>query len=82
MSMDCNETAERLQEYIDTELDPVTAAEVRAHLDECKPCCGGYDFEQRLKGVIRRHLAEDEVPTGLLDRVQSLIADEAANPSS
>ena len=82
MSTDCNKTAGRLQEYIDAELDPTIAAEVRAHLDECKPCCGGYEFEQRLKGVIRRHLAEDEVPVGLLDRVQKLIADEATNPSS
>ncbi len=81
MSDYCKEAVDKLYQYIDSELDPKTASEIRTHLDDCGPCCDSFEFEARLKGVIREHLSES-VPTGLVDRVKQLIHDETANPSS
>jgi len=44
-SIDCQEAADRLYEYLDRELTPATEAEVRAHLAACAPCSSLFEFE-------------------------------------
>lgn len=73
----CDEALERLYEYLDAELDQVTAAGVRAHLDECGGCSGGFDFERRLKSVVRDRLSED-VPDQVLERLRGVLEQEAS----
>lgn len=43
--IDCREALERLYEYLDGELTPVRAEEVRLHLEHCAPCLAASDFE-------------------------------------
>ena len=44
--IDCVEALDRLYEYIDGELTPVRAEEVRLHLEKCAPCLGVSQFEK------------------------------------
>lgn len=44
--IDCREAHARLQDYLKQELTPELAAEVRVHLERCRPCFKEAMFEQ------------------------------------
>lgn len=79
MSKDCNcgDAQEQIYEYLDAELDEETASTVRSHLDDCPGCLDSFDFERRLKLVVRRCLTED-MPEALEGKVRELIRRETA----
>lgn len=73
----CDEALERLYEYLDSELDQVTSEGIRAHLDDCGYCTGGFDFEKRLKVVVRERLSE-EVPQQFIVRLRNALDQETS----
>jgi anti-sigma factor (TIGR02949 family) len=73
----CDEAMERLYEYLDEEMDEATAEGIRSHLSGCGGCHDGFDFEKRLKVVVRERLAE-EVPQSFINRLRRALDDEAA----
>lgn len=75
MSKDCDEALENLYLYLDSELDSVSSARIRAHLDDCQGCGPLFDFEGRLKSVVRERLDED-VPDTVVDRVRTALREE------
>jgi anti-sigma factor (TIGR02949 family) len=77
MSQDCEcgDAQDQIYQYLDSELDNDTAASIRTHLDGCPPCFDSFDFERRLKTVIRAHLGE-EMPDELESKVKALIREE------
>jgi len=77
MSNECGEARDQIYEYLDAELDEETAAAVRTHLDDCPGCLKSFDFERRLKTVVRRCLTED-MPETLETKVRQLIRRETA----
>jgi anti-sigma factor (TIGR02949 family) len=74
---DCGDAQDQLYEYLDAELDQETAHAVRAHLDDCDGCFDSFDFERRLKVVIRKCLIED-MPETLQLKVRELIRQETS----
>lgn len=77
MSNECGEARDQIYQYLDAELDEDTAAAVRTHLDDCPGCLKSFDFERRLKVVVRRCLTED-MPETLETKVRELIRRETA----
>ena len=78
MSHDCDEALENLYLYLDSELDHVSFERIRSHLDECTDCVNSFDFEKRLKDVIKERLDED-VPATLVARLREALAKESAS---
>lgn len=74
---DCEDAQDQIYQYLDAELDEETAAAVRVHLDDCPDCFDSFDFERRLKVVIRKCLTE-EAPHSLEHKVRELIREETA----
>jgi anti-sigma factor (TIGR02949 family) len=72
---DCGDAQDQIYQYLDAELDEETSTAVRAHLDDCDGCFDSFDFERRLKGLVRRHLTED-MPETLETKVRELIRHE------
>jgi anti-sigma factor (TIGR02949 family) len=72
---DCGDAQDQIYEFIDSELDEETAESVRQHLEDCPPCFDSFEFERRLKLVIRKCLTE-EMPDRLEVRVRALIRQE------
>lgn len=72
---DCDEALENLYLYLDSELDDISSEKIRSHLKVCHGCSGSFDFERRLKIVVRDRLNE-RVPDSLLDRVRQAIEAE------
>jgi mycothiol system anti-sigma-R factor len=80
MNKDCDEALENLYLYLDSELDAVSSEKIRAHLEQCKGCGPAFDFEGRLKSVVRERLDED-VPDSVVDRVRAALRTESAPDS-
>jgi anti-sigma factor (TIGR02949 family) len=72
---DCDEALANLYLYLDSELDDISAERIRAHLEACGGCSPSFDFERRLKMVVRQRLNE-EVPQEFVVRVRQAIRAE------
>lgn len=72
---DCDEALEHLYLYLDSELDDVSSEKIRSHLEVCQGCSGSFDFEVRLKTVVRERLNE-RVPEHLVEKVRQAIQAE------
>lgn len=77
MSNGCDHAIEYLYHYLDQELTWSRRTRVRWHLRRCNNCCGAFEFEERLKIVIRER-GRDEPPPELFERLHALIEEEAA----
>jgi mycothiol system anti-sigma-R factor len=76
-SHECDDALTNLYLYLDREIEATTSEVIRAHLEDCTGCLRSYDFEARLKVVVRERLSE-EVPAEFLERLRQAIAREAS----
>ena len=67
---DCNETIRELDAYLDDELSCEARDYIRGHLDGCMDCLQAFDFQAELKAAIRRKCSNDELPSGLKQRIE------------
>jgi mycothiol system anti-sigma-R factor len=67
---DCNETIRELDTFLDGELSDGARSQIRHHLDGCVDCLQAFDFHAELKAVIARKCNNDEIPPGLLSRIE------------
>ena len=71
--MNSQATAFRLlADFIDNEMDKTSAAEVKAHLDLCRPCLERVDFEK----ILRQHFRDKTdhcCPDKVKRQIQKLI---------
>jgi mycothiol system anti-sigma-R factor len=72
---DCEDTLRELEAFLDTELSPEAHHAVQQHLDDCLHCLHTFDFHAELRQVIATKCANDEMPSGLLDRIQACFGD-------
>jgi anti-sigma factor (TIGR02949 family) len=74
----CDQVIRRLWDYVDGELDPESAAALRAHLDMCSRCLPQYDFQKAYRAFALR-TSSQVVPPHLRRRVfEAILAEEAA----
>ncbi len=76
MSTGCEHAIEYVYHYLDQELTWSRRIRIRWHLRNCDKCCGAFDFETKLKTMIRDR-GRDEPPPELFDRLRALIQEEA-----
>jgi len=67
----CNETIRELDAFLDGELPDDVRAHIHVHLDSCMDCLQAFDFQAELKMAIRRKCNTDELPPGLLGRIET-----------
>lgn len=72
---DCEDTLRELEAFLDTELSPGAHRAVQAHLDGCLHCLHTFDFHAELRQVIAAKCTGDEMPPGLLDRIEACFGD-------
>ncbi|MGH8914574.1 MAG: mycothiol system anti-sigma-R factor [Acidimicrobiia bacterium] len=75
---ECDDALTNLYQFLDSEIETSTSEVIRAHLDDCSGCLRSFDFEARLKIVVRQRLSED-VPAEFLERLRQAIAEEASS---
>jgi mycothiol system anti-sigma-R factor len=71
--MNCQETLEKLWQYLDKELDSASSVELQEHLEQCRQCFSKAEFEYRLRARLRRSCCEDHAPPELRERLSRLL---------
>jgi len=71
--MDCEETLEKLWQYLDRELDRDAAGKLERHLQECRECFSRAEFERRLQALVRRSCTGEQAPPELRERLRRLL---------
>jgi mycothiol system anti-sigma-R factor len=71
--MNCEETLEKLWQYLDRELDGGSSSEFQRHLEHCRQCFSKVEFEQRLRAIVRRSCAGEQAPPELRERLSRLL---------
>ncbi len=67
---DCKQTIRELDAFLDDELSAELRGHIHEHLDGCMDCLQAFDFQAELKLAIRRKCSSDEMPDGLLGRIE------------
>jgi mycothiol system anti-sigma-R factor len=73
---DCNETLRELDAFLDGELSDETRAHIHLHLEGCVDCHQAFDFHAELKIAVRRKCSTDEMPAGLMSRIERCFNDD------
>lgn len=67
---DCTETIKELDAFLDGELRDDLREHIHEHLGSCVGCLEAFDFQAELKQAIRRKCSNDELPIGLIGRIE------------
>jgi anti-sigma factor (TIGR02949 family) len=67
---DCSDALHELYEYLDGELTDDRRTVIAQHLTACGECFEAFDFQAELKAVIAQKCRRDEMPPGLLARIE------------
>lgn len=66
----CKETIRELDAFLDDELPAEVREHIHEHLGECVDCHQAFDFQAELKLAIRRKCSTDDMPAGLIGRIE------------
>jgi anti-sigma factor (TIGR02949 family) len=67
---DCNDTLRELEAFLDGEVSVETQQGIHVHLQGCMDCLQAFDFHAELRTVIRAKCSNDEIPPGLLSKIE------------
>lgn len=73
----CMEAMERVQEYLDGELDGVSHEEVANHFSMCQRCYPHLHLEERFKDLLHRSQDEESCPDSVREKVMELLGSQA-----
>ncbi|HKE19913.1 MAG TPA: zf-HC2 domain-containing protein [Kofleriaceae bacterium] len=65
----CEDTARRLDDYLDRELDQADMQLVREHLERCAACAQEFRFEGSVIDNVKRKLRQIDLPEDLTTRI-------------
>lgn len=73
--VDCQEAVKLLYDYLDGELDGVSADHVRAHFEMCRMCYPHLRFEESFRAAIQRAGEGGAAPDELKEKLRALLRD-------
>lgn len=73
---DCNETLRELEAFLDGELSDDVQHGIHQHLEGCMDCLQAFDFHAELRQVVREKCSNDELPPGLLSRIEQCFGED------
>ena len=51
--MNCSDCKDKLDRYVDRELNNTEVLELKLHLEGCPPCADHYEFQAHLKRLVK-----------------------------
>jgi len=73
---DCNETLRELEQFLDDELTDSAREGIHSHLEGCPDCVQAFEFHAELKLVISAKCQNDEMPPGLLSKIEQCFGED------
>ena len=71
--MNCNESLERLYQYLDSDLEKAPRGEIEKHLERCRHCWDRFEFEKKLIERFKSSCCREKCPDSLRRRIQALL---------
>ena len=71
--MNCSDCKEKLDRYVDRELNNTELLELELHLEGCPPCADQYDFQAHLKRLVKVCCNKDEVPAAFRAKLRQIL---------
>ncbi len=71
----CQETMQRLYDFLDGELTDSKRQAIKEHLDTCSPCLDAFGFEEELRHMLATK-CRDKVPDVFLHRISLALSSE------
>jgi anti-sigma factor (TIGR02949 family) len=75
--VNCREAMAKLDEYLKQELTPELAAEVRRHLEHCRPCFSHARFEENFLIMMESCGKKETCPEKLRAKILAALKSEA-----
>ena len=72
----CNDTLRELEMFLDSELSADARQAIEAHLNGCTHCLEAFDFHAELKAIIHTKCCNDEVPPGLMAKIEQCFGED------
>ena len=76
MSSGCDHAIDYIYQYLDDETSVVHSSRIKLHLRRCSLCMSAYEFEAKLKSVIRER-GRTEPPPELFDTLRAIIQEQS-----
>ena len=74
--IDCREAVARLQDFLKQELTPELAADMREHLDRCRPCLTHARFERSFLAMLETRARRACCPGALRAKIVAVLRAE------
>ena len=71
--MNCQDCSEKLDRYVDRELNDTEVLELRLHLEGCPGCKDQYDFQSHLKRLVRLSCDCDTAPAAFREKLRQML---------
>jgi mycothiol system anti-sigma-R factor len=71
--VNCKESLLKLYEFLDGDLAKISVSEIEVHLDNCRHCWDRFEFEKRLKELVKTSCCKTTCPDALRERIKELI---------
>jgi mycothiol system anti-sigma-R factor len=78
--MACDQSRTLIHAYLDSELDPVRAAEFERHLEQCSACVSELDKQESLRSSIKQAQLYEKAPTALRQKISQAVSHPASIP--
>ena len=73
---DCNDALRELERFLDKELSENARETIHSHLEGCPDCLQTFDFHAELRTVIATKCHNDEMPPGLLSKIEKCFGED------
>ena len=73
---DCDDTLRELETFLDNELTEGARSVIHSHLGGCADCLQAFDFHAELRLVIAAKCHNDEMPPGLLSKIEKCFGED------
>lgn len=70
----CGDLAERIERFLDGELDEAQTAQLREHMASCYPCAEELELRDQIRALVRQG-CEQPAPPDLVARIRARLVD-------
>jgi mycothiol system anti-sigma-R factor len=72
--MKCKDCSEKLDRFVDRELNSTEILEMQLHLEACPDCTDNYEFQAHLKRLVKHSCECDTAPPAFREKLRQLLS--------
>ena len=72
--MNCRDCKEKLDRFVDRELNDLDVTEIKFHLEGCPDCEQQYEFQAHLKRLVKLSCERDTVPPAFREKLRKILS--------